>query len=353
MNIRLNDIYDEVSTDVAIATVSSISRSIVGFPFPHVIKNDEEAMKVLEIVFSSFEKFKDKNEYRKIDIETFDILTKKILEEASVIPSLFNEKVKKALIVSDSNAIAVLVNFNNHLTIRSRSIGFSPKENYMRAFELEDFFASVIPFSFDEELGYIVKDIFYFGTAFFQSVLLSIPGIVMMGQLSHVIQDLKKNGLNANGYYAPNSHASMGWVYFIYNETSVGGNENEQIMRFSNVVMRLIYLEREMRLQLYLKNKIKMIDMIARALAIAKSAKLLNTDEAIDLAFKIKMGLSLNLIKGVSDEEFNAVFYKVQVAHVIYDLLNSGVRSVSDELIKAERARILNKFAEKVGLLLS
>lgn len=148
MNIRLNDIYDEVSTDVAIATVSSISRSIVGFPFPHVIKNDEEAMKVLEIVFSSFEKFKDKDEYRKIDIETFDILTKKILEEASVIPSLFNEKVKKALIVSDSNAIAVLVNFNNHLTIRSRSIGFSPKENYMRAFELEDFFCICNSFFF-------------------------------------------------------------------------------------------------------------------------------------------------------------------------------------------------------------
>jgi len=109
MKINLHDMCNEVCTDVAIATIFSISRSVLGFPFPNAINNDEDANKVLHKVNSSFEQLKDRDEYRNIDFGSLDLLTRKILEESSIIPSRFDERPKKALIVGDMNSIAILV----------------------------------------------------------------------------------------------------------------------------------------------------------------------------------------------------------------------------------------------------
>ena len=351
MKINTSELYNEKCTDVVILAMISISRSIENFPFPSVMTDDGEALQVIEMIGDSFSSFEDKDNYKKISIDTLDLLTKKILEETNIIPSRFNEKIKKELIIKDDNSLAILLNFNEHITIRSRSFGFLIKDICQQAFKVEEHFASCMPFSFDNELGYIVSDIFYFGTAFFQSALLSLPGIVMMGQLGNIVQDLRKTGIAANGYYSPNASASMGWVYYVYSDNSIGKNEEEQIFHFSNSVLRLIYIERELRLQLYLKSKMKITDMIAKAVAIAKYAKLLDVDEAMDVTFKIKLGLELGKTIGTTHEECNAIFHKAQIAHIAYSILNSSFKSLSDELIKAERAKLINQFAKKVQLL--
>ena len=103
-----------------------------------------------------------------------------------------------------------------------------------------------------------------------------------------------------------------------------------------------------MRLKLYLANKLKISDMIAKSLAIAKSTKLLDTEEAMDIAFKIKLGLTLNKIKGTIYEECNVNFYKVQIAHIVYSIITSDDNTLSDERIKAERAKLINNFAKKI-----
>jgi len=350
MKLNPGQLYNEACLDVVIATIFSLSRSIKDLPFPNENMTEELAEKVIKMVDDNFDKLEDASNYKKINIDTLDILTKKILEEANVIPNKFNETLKKQIIINEDNSVAILLNFNDHITIRSRSFGFFIKEICTKIFMLEEYFESKIPIFSDEKLGYITTNIFYFGTSLMQSVLLSIPGIVMMNKLGDVVEDLRRVGIHANGYYSAPSPSSMGHVYYLYNEASIVGSEEEQIFRFSNNILKIIYLEREQRCRLYLKSKVKTNDMIARALAIAKAAKLLDIEEAINLAFKIKLGLNLSIISNTNDQECNAIFYKVQVAHIAYALLSSGFKNLSDELIKMERASVLNKFSQKIKL---
>ena len=159
-----------------------------------------------------------------------------------------------------------------------------------------------------------------------------------MKKISDLIVDFKNAKLTADGHYTDNTKDSIGGLYRIYNETSIGGNEQEQIFNFRNKLLKLIYLEREMRLELYLKSKPKTSDMIIKAIAIAKTATILDTEEAMDIIFKINLGIDLNIVSNVSHEECNAIYYKVQIAHLSYSLLNSIFRDFSAEITKIERA---------------
>ncbi len=351
MKIDLANLYDEDCRDVVISTVCSLSRSLRGFAFPHAMTDDETALRIVEMVNQAFGTLEGKEEYKIIGVGKLDFLTKKILEETNIIPAIFNEAIPKELIVRKDNSIAILVNFNDHLSIRIHSFGFLMKDICEKLFAIEEHFSNKLPFLFDNKLGFIIHDMFYFGTSLFQSALISIPGIVMMKKFDMVIQILRKLKMSANGYYSQNSAKSMGWLYYIYTDSSLGGGENEQIVKFSQMMLHIISIEREMRLKLYLANKLKISDMIARALAIAKSAKLLDTEEAMDIAFKIKLGLPLDKIQGTTHEECNVNFYKVQIAHIVYSIITSDENALSDERIKVERAKLIATFAQNIEMI--
>ena len=350
MKVHLNELYNEKCSDVVISTTFSLYRCINGFAFPNKIIDKTQAEDVIKCIRFIIEKMDTKDEYKVISSDSLNILTQKILEESNLLPNTFNEKIKKDIIINGDSSIAILVNFNSHLTFRAMSPSFQIKDLCEKVFELEEYFADKLDFAFDDDIGYITPNIFYCGTGIEEGVLVSIPGIVATKGMSNLVVNFKNAGLTANGHYTNNAKDSMGGLYYIYNETSIGTNEQEQIFNFSNKILELIYLEREMRLELYIKSKPKTSDMIIKAIAIAKTAKILELDEAIDIIFKINMGIDLNLVSNVSHEECNAVYYKVQIAHISYSLLDSIFKDFSAELVKIERAKIVNKFTYKIKL---
>ena len=215
MKIQLADLYNEDCRDVVVSTVCSLSRSISSFPFPYTMTDDETALHIVDIVNQAFETMEGKDEYKRIGVGKLDFLTKKILEETNIIPAIFNDAIPKELIVKKDNSVAILVNFNDHLHIRVHSFGFLMKNICEKLFAIEEHFSNKLSFLFDNKLGFIIHDMFYFGTSLFQSALISIPGIIMMKKFDMVIQILKKLKMSANGYYSQNSNKSMGWLYYI------------------------------------------------------------------------------------------------------------------------------------------
>ena len=350
MKVLLNELYDEKCSDVVIHSIFSVSRAIKGFTFPNKLMEEGESEDIVNCVRNAFKTLENKDDYKIIDSSNLNLLTEKVLQESAFLPEAFNEKIKKDIIISSDSSVAILVNFNEHLTFKAISPTFQIKELCERVFELEESFANKLDFAFDDDLGYITSDIFYCGTGIKEGVLVSVPGILSTKKISDLIVNFKNANLTAIGHYANHQKDPVGWVYYIYNEVSVGGNEQEQIFNFRNKLLELIYLEREMRLELYLKNKPKTSDMIIKAIAVAKMAKILDTDEALDILFKINLGIDLNIVSNVSHEECNAIYYKVQMAHISYSLLNSIFSDFSAELVKIERAKIMNKFVYQIKL---
>ncbi|MGP1520714.1 MAG: hypothetical protein ACTTIZ_04335 [Treponema sp.] len=351
MKVHLNELYDEKCSDVVIDTTFSISRCIKGFNFPNKLIHISQSEDIIKTIRNVVDGINTKNDYKIISSDNLNILSQKVLEESNLLPTTFNEKIKKDIIINNDSSIAILVNFNEHLTFKAISPTFQIKDLCKKVFELEEFFASKLDFAFDEDIGYITSNILYCGTGIREGVLVSIPGIVATKKISNLILDFKNAGLTASGHYTNNSKGSMGGLYYVYNENSIGGNEQQQIFNFRNKLLELIYLEREMRLELYLKSKAKTTDMIIKAVAIAKTAKILELEEAMDITFKINLGIDLNIVSNICHEECNAIYYKIQVAHISYSILNSLFKDFTVELIKVERAKIINKFAYKVKLI--
>ena len=350
MKVQLNELYNEKCSDIVIGTTFSLLRCIAGFNFPNKIIQMTEATEVISSVRDVFERMEGKENYKLISSDNLNILSQKILEESNLLPETFNEKIKKDIVINSDSSIAILVNFNEHLIFKAMSSSFQIKDLCEEVFKLEEYFASKLEFAFDDDIGYITSNIFHCGTGIEEGALVSIPGIVTTKRMSELVVSFKNAGLTANGHYTNNAKGAIGSLYYIYNESSIGGNEREQIFNFSNKIIELIYLEREMRLELYIKSKPKTSDMIIKAIAIAKTAKILELDEAIDITFKINLGIDLNLVLNVSHEECNAMYYKIQVAHISYSLLNSIFKDFSADLVKVERAKIINKFAYKIKL---
>lgn len=350
MKLHLNELYNEKCSDVVISTTFSLSRCITGFNFPDKIIYAKEATDIISSVLSEFEDMPEKEKYKVISSDNLNILSQKILEESNLLPESFNEKIKKDIIINDDSSVAILVNYNEHLVFKAMSPSFQIKDLCEKVFELEEYFASKLGFAFDDDIGYITSNIFYCGTGIKEGALVSIPGILATKRISNLVVSFKNAGLTADGRYGNNSKTTVGGLYYVYNESSIGGNEQEQIFNFSNKMLELISLEREMRLELYIKSKPKTSDMIIKAIAIAKTAKILELDEAMDIIFKINLGIDLNLVSNVSHEECNAIHYKIQVAHISYSLLNSIFKDFSAELVKVERAKIINKFSYKIKL---
>lgn len=350
MKIHLKELYDEKCSDVVIHSTFSISRCLKGFIFPNKFSTISQSEEIIKSIRNVFENIEDKNNYKIISSDNLNALTQKVLQESDFLPMSFDEKIKKDIIINNDSSIAILVNFNDHLTFKAISSSFQIKELCEKVFELEEFFASKLDFAFDDDIGYITSDILYCGTGIREGALVSIPGIVLTKKISSLIVDFKNANLTAIGHYADNEKTPVGWVFYVYNENSIGGNEREQIFNFRNKLLELIYLERKMRIDLYLKNKPKTSDMIIKAIAIAKMAKILDIEEAMDILFKINLGIDLNIVSNVSHAECNAIYYKIQIAHLSYSLLNSIFSDFSADFVKIERAKIMNKFAYQVKL---
>ena len=82
-------------------------------------------------------------------------------------------------------------------------------------------------------------------------------------------------------------------------------------------------IEREKKKTFLDENGLKVEDMLRRVLAVAQSAKLMDFKEAADIVFKIKFGLNMGLITGITNEECNSMIFKSQMGHLTFLLLNS------------------------------
>lgn len=353
---RLTGWYDETGNenDVVLFTRADLARNISGFLFPPTM-NKEDSLEIINLVYNFFDSLEDSAFYKKMRFDSIDPLAAKLLEERGVVFSKTPDTPIKSLILHDSGSIYAGINLEDHLNMTSFISGLSPEAAYSPIKELYQKMTGMF-FAAAEDIGFITSDIMQIGSGLKLTALCSLPGILNLNKLRIIAETANSAGLNILGYYTPNSKTSIGAIFSISTSCSAGNNEQTQIEEFNLAIQKIITEERNARKEFAEKNKIQMQDMLSRAVAVSQSAKLMEFKEAADIIFKIKLGLNLGLIAGITNEQCNAMLFKSQMGHIAFLLLNDvdfakKSSKINESSIEESRALLIQEVCSNVRII--
>ena len=145
--------------------------------------------------------------------------------------------------------------------------------------------------------------------------MLHLPALVMTSQIDKVFQAVSKIGLIVRGLYGEGTQAS-GDFYQISNQSTLGKSELAIIENIEVVIPKIIEYEKTVRNNLMQQKHEVMEDKVWRAYAMLKYARVITSEETMDLLSAVRMGVSLGIIQDIKMSVINELFLFTQPAHL-------------------------------------
>jgi len=330
--------YSGNDNDTIISSRVRIMRNLKGCRFPAMLKKDE-AESIYQSIVPVFQKLSPAAlEFHPIRLDTLDGIAKKIFEERSILPVNLENNFGMGIVVRDDGILSATVNIKDHIRLSAFYAGFELQKCFVLAKTVINKLGESLEFSAVQDFGYLSSDITNIGSGMKCSILCSLPGHSWANKIQGKIEALSKQNFDIHAYYAQNSKRLLGYLYLISTKSAAGSTDELQLNTMITAIRSLINEERELRESL-LKNQLWRIqDEVIKALSIAKNAYLLDVKDTIDLIFKIKLGINLGWVTGLSYEACVALLYQTQTAHIAFLMLNGTIQL--DEPLQVDELRI-------------
>ena len=301
--------------DIAISTRIRLARNLKDIPFP-VRATEEELRKVVLAVELAVEKSNYIKKIFTIDMNTISEIDSEVLLERRLISREFcNKKRISSLIMSDREDIAIMVNEEDHLRAQAIRSGFQLKEVWDELNGFETSLSKQLPFEFDPKLGFLTSCPTNLGTGIRASVMLHLPGLVLAGQITPLMQGIYKLGLAVRGILGEGTD-NLGNFFQISNQSTLGESEPEIIKRLSTVIAQIINHEKNARGKLLETNKDMLLDNIGRAYGILKYSYVITTKETLNSLSMLRLGVDMGVIRSINIHTVNELFVTIQPAHL-------------------------------------
>ncbi|MBR2876843.1 MAG: protein arginine kinase [Clostridia bacterium] len=282
-----------VQNDVVISTSIHLVRNLSDFPFPHMLSLQDK-LKVNTII---------KNATDSLDNYNFNYLEMKTLSQYEVVslaerhlvsPEFASSRDGRALLITEDEAVSVMLNEEDHIRFQVMYAAFSLDEAYRTANEIDNCLSDKLNFAFDDRIGYLTQDPTIIGTGMKASVVLHLPGLAAAMQIPKLISTVQKLGLTLRGSYGEGA-AAKGDMFQLSNSITLGISEKAAIENLKSITLQIAAQERSAREEILKSNVTE--DKIFRAYGTLKYARLLDTDEFMDLMSLVRLGAVKGIIK--------------------------------------------------------
>ena len=277
--------------DVVISTSVHLVRNLREFPFPQMLSLQDK-LKVNSIIKDAAS-FTDYN---------FNYLEMKMLSQYEVVslaerhlisPEFASSRDGRALLITDDEAVSVMLNEEDHIRFQVMYAAFSLDEAYRTANEIDNALSKKLNFAFDERIGYLTQDPTIIGTGMKASVVLHLPGLAGLMQIPKLISTVQKLGLTLRGSYGEGA-AAKGDLFRLSNSITLGISEKAAIENLKSIALQIAAQERSAREEILKSNATE--DKIFRAYGTLKYARLIDTDELMELMSLVRLGAVKGLI---------------------------------------------------------
>lgn len=325
--------FREISkdSDVVISTRLRFARTIDGYKFPNIMKK-EEKRDLLNKINSSI----DKKKYDFLKIDDIDETTLGSLVEEHLISKELLNLTDSAIIMNKDSSIVAMVNEEDHLRIQAFESGFDIDKCYNNLCEFTDSLENNIKFAINDKYGYITACPSNVGAAMRVSVMLHLPALAKLGLLSKIIDEATSMGLSVRGLYGENT-SGYGHIYQISNRQTLGLSDRDIINKTKAIVTAIISQERKAR-NVLKENSIHLSDEIYRALGVLKNARIMSDDEAFKLLSKVRLGVSMEIVDGVSLEKIQSLMINTK-ENTLKTVLKEDLSREEEDIKRAEYIR--------------
>ena len=267
--------------------------------------NDNEKKEIINLL----EKKIDITKYSLLRMSNIDDITKLSLMEQHIISKEFVPNDLGAIITSKDNSIVAMVNEEDHLRIQSFEPGFNIDRCYEKLEEFTDSLERKIEFCKNEKYGYITSCPTNVGSGMRVSVLLHLPALARIGLLNKLLDQAASIGVSVRGLYGENTSGD-GYMYQISNQKTLGMSDENIIAGLKAIVTSIVEQERKAR-EVLKEGNLQFEDEIYRAYGILKNARVISEEEALKLLSKVRLGVSIDMIKDTKLENIQKLMVDI------------------------------------------
>ena len=319
--------------DVVISTSIHIARNIKQFPFPGRLSLRDK-LNVNEVV---------KKAAHSIDGYSFNYYEMKTLSQSEVVslaerhlvsPEFASSSDGRALLLTDDEAVSIMLNEEDHIRLQVMYAGFSLDEAFKTADNIDNKLSKELDFAFDERLGYLTQDPTALGTGMKASVVLHLPALVASSQITKLITTVSKLGLSLRGSYGEGA-AARGDLFRLSNTITLGISERAAIENLKSIALQIAAQERAAREEIFKAPVTE--DRIFRAYGVLKYARLIDTNEFMELMSLVRLGAVKGLIS-MECSKIEALMIQMQPATISLSV-DRPLDRIQRDILRAELVR--------------
>ncbi|MFZ3590883.1 protein arginine kinase [Bacillus sp. DJP31] len=299
--------------DIVLSSRIRLARNIEMYQFPIVSTNDE-ASEIIHLFEKSLvnQIYDTVGKFELLRMNELQPIEKRVLVEKHLIsPHLAEDASFGACLLSENEAVSIMINEEDHIRIQCLFPGFQLTEALKVASGLDDWIEEHVDYAFDEKRGYLTSCPTNVGTGMRASVMMHLPSLVITQQMNRIIPAINQLGLVVRGIYGEGSEA-LGNIFQISNQITLGKTEEDIVEDLKSVVQQLIVQERSAREALTKTSGIQLEDRVHRSFGILAYSRIIESKEAARCLSDVRLGIDLGFIKNVSRNILNELMILTQ-----------------------------------------
>lgn len=311
---------NSINDDVVVSSRIRLARNLKNEKFP-IKMTPDEAQAVVEkiknaVLDSNTTLANDYTFFKMKDIP--DIEQNVLIEKHLISPALSKNEDMSAFMLSKDEKSTIMINEEDHIRLQVLGNGLCLDKCWDKADKIDDVLEEKLEYAFDNELGYITSCPTNLGTGMRASVMLHLPALALTNQIEKVLLAVSQIGIAVRGVYGEGTK-SMGDLFQISNQGTLGASEQTLIDRINQISMQIVEKERNTRKYLLENNKNYVENEIYRAYGLLKYSRILSTSEAMKLLSYLKLGVNLDIIKDMKNEDIDKLMIRVQANNISYE----------------------------------
>ncbi len=260
-----------------------------------------------------------------------------LVERHLVSPTFLNGETTKALFVDSTERVSIMINEEDHLRVQGLSPGLDPRGSYEMACRFDAEIGRYLEYSYDPDFGYLTACPTNAGTGMRASVLIHLPGLVLTREIEKVISYITRSDLVVRGFYGEGTDV-LGNLFQISNQNTLGITEEEILHRLENVTREIIDKEAGARKRLIDEAADMIEDKIWRAYGILKHARVLTSEEVMNLLSAVRLGHAMKIIDFLDTAILNDILLISQPAH-LQKYYGSEMDNIKRDFVRAQMVR--------------
>jgi len=301
--------------DMVLSTRIRLARNLQSVPFTHRAR-DEQLQGVLMSVTSAAQHSKAFGEGVLLRMNEMTPIERQILVERHLVSHELGDGARpRGILIGPEERLSLMINEEDHIRLQAMTSGFQLAEAWGLADAADDELDQSLDFAFSEEIGYLTSCPTNAGTGLRASVLIHLPGLVLLDEIKKVLKSIMQVQLNVRGLYGENTDV-MGNLFQISNQTTLGRSERSSIESLEQVTRQIIQSEERARERMVRDARVQIEDKVWRAYGTLRYCRSIHTREVINLCSAVRLGVALGMPGLCPLHVVNELLVLTQPAHL-------------------------------------